>query len=210
MTRTSSSHQAANKNRPQHIGLISCVKTKQPKPSPARDLYKGPYFRAMRAYVEASCDDYRILSAVHGVLHPATRTWPYQTTLNDFSRAEREAWAHKVLRRLQAEFPKGTVFQIHGGEAYTSILAPLLERHGYAVVQPVPRLRIGERLQWYATNPPRSMDASEVARRLAEALQHLMSAEGGEPDKHDPDGQAAWREAHDALRHAKRLGLLPS
>ena len=38
--------------RPLHIGLVACGRTKADRPTPARELYVSPLFRAARAYAE--------------------------------------------------------------------------------------------------------------------------------------------------------------
>jgi hypothetical protein len=84
--------------RPKRIGFIGCVKQKGMRPMAAADLYESTLFRGRRAYVEASCDSWWILSAEHGLVHPANVLEPYDKTLKDASRDERRAWTREVLR----------------------------------------------------------------------------------------------------------------
>lgn len=41
-------------------------------------MYCGPLYRLALEYAKATCDDYRILSAKHGLLEPDTITEPYE------------------------------------------------------------------------------------------------------------------------------------
>jgi hypothetical protein len=52
------------------VGLVGCVKTKQPRVAPAQELYTSPLFRRRRAWVERTCDRWFILSAKHGLVEP--------------------------------------------------------------------------------------------------------------------------------------------
>ena len=52
------------------VGLVGCVKKKGSSPAPAGDLYISPLFIGRRRFVEASCDRWFILSALHGLLDP--------------------------------------------------------------------------------------------------------------------------------------------
>jgi len=174
------------------VGLISCVKKKALEPKPAKELYTSPYFRAMRAYVEKTCDEWWILSALHHLLDPCQVTSPYNLTLKEMGRAEQRAWATRVLEQLKIEYPSpdDVEFEIHGGTEYTRDLVPLLRSAGYDVVQPVPSLPIGKRLQWYkdacargpATNPtaprasrPKPPTADDFRAELAKIFEEAES-----------------------------------
>lgn len=138
------------------IGLVSCVKSKAPEPRPAENLYTSAYFRKMRRYVKATCDDWRITSAQYGLVHPREIIAPYNLTLNDMSRREQLSWADRVARQIKAAFPdtRTTVLEIHGGRGYTRDLVSLLHSAGYHVVVPTPAVPIGERMHWYDGHTP--------------------------------------------------------
>ena len=52
------------------ICLVACVKGKRGAPAPAKDLYRSPWFRKARRYVEQSGAPWFILSDKHGLVHP--------------------------------------------------------------------------------------------------------------------------------------------
>lgn len=83
-----------------NIGLIACGKAKLDHPAPARELYTGSLFRAARAYVEATCDEWAILSAKHGLVLPDQVLAPYEQRLP--SRGEDQlAWARRVNEAIR-------------------------------------------------------------------------------------------------------------
>lgn len=70
---------------PAPLHLVACVKAKATSPSQAANLYRSPWFRKARAYVEAQGAPWYILSALHGLVartsgHCADgRTWDRTT-----------------------------------------------------------------------------------------------------------------------------------
>ncbi len=151
------------------VGLVSCAKKKAPEPKPAKELYMSPYFRAMGAYVESTCDEWWILSALHHLLHPDRVISPYNQTLKEMGRAGQKTWANRVLERLKNEYPSpdNIEFEIHGGAEYTRDLVPVLQSAGYHVEQPVPSLPIGKRLQWYKTAQSRELAMKGMTPRTS-------------------------------------------
>lgn len=134
------------------IGLIGCVKKKLDRPAPAADLYISPLFRLRRKYVERSCDDWIILSALHGVLAPSTIIEPYDVTLTSMGVSERRAWSREVLADLRGRWEDlgACTFEIHAGSAYAHHgLVDGLRQAGARVELPVAGLRMGEQLAWY-------------------------------------------------------------
>ena len=131
------------------VALLSCAKTKRPAPAKARDLYAGPYFEAMRNYAERECDEWWILSALFGVVHPDETLAPYDLALLDLSRQDQRAWAHRVAAQLHALLPPRARVELHAGDAYVRDLAPLLRATGRTVSLPLQGARIGHRLHWY-------------------------------------------------------------
>lgn len=135
------------------IGLVGCVKQKQSHAAPAADLYTSTLFRGRRAYVAQTCERWLVLSALHGVVRPDAVLEPYDVTLSDASRSEREAWAARVLRQLDAELGscRGLTFEIHAGANYVDFgLASGLTARGATVERPAAGLRQGEQLSFYS------------------------------------------------------------
>jgi hypothetical protein len=134
-------------DRPVRIALVSCVKSKQPSPAPAKDLYTSTLFRGTRAFAEANADAWYILSAEHGLLHPDQVVAPYERTLNKMGKAARQEWAERVQGQLAAVLPPRAEVIVLAGERYREGLVPFLENRGYQVSIPLEGLPFGRQLQ---------------------------------------------------------------
>jgi hypothetical protein len=139
--------ETASGDGPVRIALVSCVKSKQPSPAPAKDLYTSALFRGMRGFAEANADAWYILSAEHGLLRPDQVTAPYERTLNKMGKAARQGWAERVQRQLVAVLPSRAEVIVLAGERYRDGLVPFLEGRGYDVSIPLERLPFGRQLQ---------------------------------------------------------------
>lgn len=136
----------------QRIGLVGCVKAKAPVRSAAQDLYISTLFRGRRAYVERSCSQWWVLSALHGLVDPDQELEPYDVTLKDATAAQRRAWSQAVLKDLvsRAGVRAGDVVEIHAGVEYRGFgLVDGLERMGVVVEVPAAGMRQGQQLQFY-------------------------------------------------------------
>ena len=147
------------------VGLVACGARKIDRLAPARDLYTGNLFRAASSYAAATYDEWWILSAKHGLVHPDTPLDPYNIKLTDLSADRRRGWAHVVesdLREpsssitprpgLAERFTAGQQVHVffHAGTAYRELLAPLIARWSNTTIhRPLDGLAIGEQLRWY-------------------------------------------------------------
>lgn len=129
------------------VALVSCVKSKQTKPTAAQDLYSSPLFRGMRTYAEAVSDRWFILSAKHGLLEPEQVIEPYELTLNRLGKQERARWASAIADAVERLVPADTRLVVLAGAAYVADLEPLLRRR-YTVDVPMRGLKLGNRLRW--------------------------------------------------------------
>ena len=136
------------------VGLISCAKRKGPLPSPAEDLHTSQLFQKAKAFVGGTCDRWFILSAKHGLLRPDEVIEPYDQTLNTVSKAERQAWAARILVQLHPLVKPGDRFVILAGARYQEYLTPGLKEEGYLVEDPLTGLRSGARLRWLKMHRP--------------------------------------------------------
>jgi hypothetical protein len=76
--------------------IVGCGAAKRDEAAPAKDLYTSTYFEKKREYAEAIGDDWRILSAEHGLLDPYEVIEPYETSIDDLDEAEIETLAGNV------------------------------------------------------------------------------------------------------------------
>ena len=128
--------------------LVSCVKTKQCYPAPARDLYTSNWFVKARTCVERSGRSWYILSAKYGLVEPNEQIEPYEKTLNDMGADDRRAWARGVIETLEPHLigVKSVVFL--AGRNYRECLVLALHRRGIAVSVPMEGLGFYEQLAW--------------------------------------------------------------
>lgn len=140
------------------IGLIGCVKSKRTSPAPAGDLYTSALFRGRRAAVEASCDRWFVLSALHGLIPPEEVLEPYDLALTGLPVAARREWSSHVLSALGEELGELAAYdyEVHAGAAYIEYgLIDGLRDAGASVDLPVAGLALGQQLAWYAGRAPR-------------------------------------------------------
>jgi hypothetical protein len=81
------------------VVLISCVKKKKPEqetPCAAKDLYRSTLFKAQRELAQALSQQWSILSAKYGLLHPDEQVEWYECTLNGQPIAKKKDWAKSV------------------------------------------------------------------------------------------------------------------
>lgn len=130
------------------IALVSCVKQKRGRSSPACDLYTSPLFVKMRAVAERFADRWFILSAKYGLLRPDVVVDSYEQTLNDALAAERKAWAERVFEEMNEAgiVRSGASFIWLAGARYKDSLSRML--HGLPQHDPMAGMRIGHRLSW--------------------------------------------------------------
>lgn len=136
--------------------LISCGKTKQARPAPARDLYTSARFRKALTYAERSAIPWFIVSAEHGLVRPDEWLAPYERYLPDTPASYRRAWGEWVVARL--ELLMGDLGRLaveaHLSADYVAPIAPLLDARGSRLSTPLRGLRTGEWLAWYDAHEP--------------------------------------------------------
>ena len=134
------------------IGLVSCVKTKREEPATPRDLYTSDYFEKMRSYAEQYHDDWRILSAKHGLLNPdGEPIEPYDETLSGARVVKKRDWAEQVAEELDEEglLSEGVTLVVHAGKDYYEELLPLIEDRDVSVEILTEGLDLFEKKAWY-------------------------------------------------------------
>lgn len=137
------------------IALVGCVKAKLDRPAPAADLYTSTLFTGRRRWVEQTCEQWWILSALHGLVAPDTVLDPYDVTLTNQPVARRRAWAQQVLGDLAAVTDlSGATVEIHAGADYRDHgLASGLVTAGATVEVPARGLGIGQQYALYNRGP---------------------------------------------------------
>ncbi len=134
------------------VGLVGCVKSKLTQSAPARELYTSALFAGRRAYVEATCDQWFILSAKHGLVEPGEILAPYDETLKGATRDERRKWSGPVLEALEQRLGAlaRITFEFHAGADYRAYgLVDGLVQRGALIENPTAGLGMGHQLAFY-------------------------------------------------------------
>lgn len=136
------------------IALVGCGSQKASTRCAARDMYTSQLFRASRAYAEATCDSWWILSARYGLLNPAAVIYPYDQVL---TRRTAEQWGKRIGMALEIAVPFPSLRDVElvvlAGSLYADAIEPVDDRE-FNWAEPLKGLGIGERLRWLKQNTP--------------------------------------------------------
>ena len=131
------------------VFLVACAGKMRRNANIAMFLYdESPLFRKARQYVFATRDEWFILSAKHGLLHPREWIEPYDLSMNSLTAPQRKLWAEKVAIDYMGMFKGSATAVLLAGEAYRHFLLPALEQRGIMVSVPMKGLGIGEQMRW--------------------------------------------------------------
>jgi len=72
---------------PERVVLVSCVSEKRTTACPARDLYTSDWFIKAARYASQVADEWYILSAGYGLVHPDQVLEPYNATLKTMAQS---------------------------------------------------------------------------------------------------------------------------
>jgi cytoplasmic iron level regulating protein YaaA (DUF328/UPF0246 family) len=129
------------------IALVSCGGPKVAERARARNLYTGSLFRDARAWAMKHADDWRILSAKWGLVDPDEFLDPYDLSMDDLDRNDREVWGRHVRAELRKEGLWNDRLVLFAGVKYESAVegAPNVEK-------PLAGLGTGYRRHWFKEN----------------------------------------------------------
>ncbi|GAA5819311.1 MAG: conserved hypothetical protein [Methanobrevibacter sp. CfCl-M3] len=129
-----------------NIVLIQCVSKKREYKSKAEDLYISPLFKKSLRYAKfLNPDKIFILSAKYELLKLDDEIEPYDETLNNYKKKERDEWGSNVLNQLKEETDiDNDEFIILAGERYREYLINHIKKYNV----PMKGLGIGKQLQW--------------------------------------------------------------
>lgn len=156
------------------IVLLSCTKSKLDKPSQAQDLYSAsPMFQKTLEYGKSlKPDKMYILSAKH-FLVPLTKVLaPYDKTLKEMPKDEKQAWGEKVISQMKSSginIDKDKFIFLTGSEYMKPLLEYIPEGN---IEKPMEGRRMGERLQWLNSQIKK---LHEVAKRIKKIVYEYFS-----------------------------------
>lgn len=134
--------------------LVPCVKVKRQDEGfhAAEDLYTSVLFHYMKSYVKSRMvegDEWRILSALYGLVHPQTPIITYECTLGNMPACDRRIWATMVKQQLDNEnLFKDFRVVVLAGAVYRKDLLEWCTENGRNFEIPMYGMPIGRQLQW--------------------------------------------------------------
>jgi hypothetical protein len=189
------------------VALVGCSAAKLKHAAPARELYTSALFRAAYGYAAMTCDAVVIVSAVYGIVAPSAIIRPYDRSLRQYSKREREDWGARTVMQLPS-FGLSPVLVILAGKIYADALDSGAHWHNL----PRPELPLsgirgcGPRVRWLRVERVRA----KIARLPANNKCHpdcptwCSSRRGLEVQRCD----ACWQGAPDPLTDDE-AALLP-
>lgn len=185
------------KTATRHLVIVGCGKSKLDRPAPAAELYTGALFQKSAEWARSRGSRWMILSALHGLISPHKRIAPYDLTLSDLTRDERERWAHDAregIKRARA----GSITLLAGAPYEAAV-------EGLDVALPLHGMQIGERLHWLKEELDEAAPDPEWAPPGGWEAHQREMAELDAANLADPS-YAKWLRASD--RKMKVLGLV--
>lgn len=128
--------------------LISCVKSKNSRPSKAVDLYSSALFKHSRKYVERQGLPIFILSAKYGLIEGDRIIAPYEKTVNEMDQKELSEWGCYVANQSRLYFKENDPLLVLAGSKYMVFASSVKN----PIIDPLKGLPIGKRLQWLKTS----------------------------------------------------------
>jgi hypothetical protein len=156
------------------IVLLSCTKSKLDKPSQAQDLYSAsPMFKKTLEYGKSlKPDKMYILSAKHFLVPLNKVLAPYDKTLKEMPKDEKNTWGEKVIAQMKAagmNLEKDKFIFLTGSEYMKPLLEYIPEGN---IEKPMEGRRMGERLQWLNSQIKK---LHEVAKRIKKIVYEYFS-----------------------------------
>ena len=127
--------------RQKTLVLVACCGKKKNGTYPASDIYESELFLKSKEYAERNGDEWGILSALYGYIKPETRIAPYDRTLNDLPKHERDAWGSVVKDQLK-EWKDHKIILLAGNKYCEWVTDE------YTTERPMEGLGIGQQLAW--------------------------------------------------------------
>lgn len=149
---------------PSRIALVGCSKTKGGSAAPARELYRGDLFARSVAYAEATCAQWLILSAEHGLLDPDEVVGSYETTLEP---RRADAWGQRVADQLVAAVPADATLVFLAGSIYGAFRGHVPN----PIEEPLAGMGIGARKAWLAAQLVPLASIEDLRARLDLAIE---------------------------------------
>jgi len=150
------------------VVLLSCTKSKTKHAAPAQELYSAsPMFQKTLEYGKSlKPDKMYILSAKHHLV-PLTKTLePYDKTLKEMPKDEKEKWGEETVKQMKSSGinPEKDQFIFLTGSEYMKPLAKYIPDGN--IEKPMEGKRFGERLKWLNSQVQKLTEAFKRLKNL--------------------------------------------
>jgi hypothetical protein len=150
------------------VVLLSCTKSKTKHAAPAQELYSAsPMFQKTLEYGKSlKPDKMYILSAKHHLV-PLTKTLePYDKTLKEMPKDEKEKWGEETVKQMKSSGinPEKDTFIFLTGSEYMKPLAKYIPDGN--IEKPMEGKRFGERLKWLNSQVQKLTEAFKRLKNL--------------------------------------------
>lgn len=132
------------------VVLLSCTKSKTKHAAPAQELYSAsPMFQKTLEYGKSlKPDKMFILSAKHHLVPLTKKLEPYDKTLKEMPKNEKEKWGEETVKQMKSHginVDKDNFIFLTGSEYMKPLTKYIPEAN---IEKPMEGRRMGERLQW--------------------------------------------------------------
>ena len=152
------------------IVLLSCTKSKLDKTAPAQELYSAsPMFQKTLEYgKKLKPDKMYILSAKHHLVPLTKELAPYDKTLKEMPKDEKEKWGEETVKQMKSAGinPEKDKFIFLTGNEYMKPLAKYIPEDN--MEKPMDGKRFGQRLKWL------NSQLSEIFTRLKNIIYEAL------------------------------------
>lgn len=139
------------------VALVGCSASKLKQSAEARELYTSALFRASYDYAQKTCDATLIVSAFYGAIAPKAVIRPYDRSLRQYSKREREDWGVRTIGQFLPTFKLPPQLVILADKLYGDALAHGAHWHNLPrPEQPLSGIAgIRPRVAWLRKNTPK-------------------------------------------------------
>ena len=154
------------------IVILSCTKSKTDHRAPAQELYSAsPMFRKTLEYGKSlEPDKMFILSAKHHLVPLNKELDPYDKTLKEIPKDEKEKWGEETMKQMKSaglDLNKDKFIFLTGGE----YLKPF-RNYITNLETPMEGRRLGERLKWLNSQISK---LNEMFKRVKKIIHECLS-----------------------------------
>lgn len=132
------------------VAVVGCSAIKATSPTPARDFYRSPLFKAALAYAEARTKDVVIVSAMRGAVKLDQVLEPYDMKLTELGKKDRHDWGARTVDTLRRWYKAPPILLLLCGDVYSDAILHGAHWHNLPRPEtPMSKMKgVGNRIRW--------------------------------------------------------------